>query len=829
MADDDDLYDAYFGDGADATAATSTAAGGASVDVAAQDAGVPEYLWEAMGLTPRASAAAGATAATAPPGPAGAIAPAALPAYLSHPTEAATAAPPSHVSVAAPPAPAGGTAATSSLPSSPPVPTTAPTDKAAHDVAVAAKFPRGSPEHLRNWHLLVATKAHEARIRAQEAYRAANAPLSATVEARLAHQLSLAWCDATEMAEADMQSEKDQARKMLETTLRTRTTNVIRDRAGSVSKETTLWGELFASIHEGEPTQNAKELDLRIATMCIAACDRASAAEAASGGSASADTTPDKPRGTAGAGSSPEEQGRPKSNSNAEDVRPVAPGGMPLHAPPATYQHLQFDEAELRPLLDAALRMRAVQVGDVDVFVVHTFGTSLSVFAAAFHELYTAEKRATWLPAQATKAAAAAWRLRSSSTRPRASSDYVRMEASGEAPPTVVSLARSQSSSDGGRAASLAAAASGVAQPTAAPLGTLAEGAATTASAGSGAPTAAVPTAASRDDALLAIEFLYNDANDFMARLMGAFIFRFPPLGGLPGRKLLRSVIGHATFTHLYDGIFALFKEAYAADDTTVDAALEKHSMALAEDLGVAPKFRLDGKYIDQLRAKEAARLARGGPDSPASPDASAAGGWGSDIAQQVARFKAKAADAAASGASSGSRGGRDGAAGSGSGAVADADTDTEAPLLVTGAADKFAHWRPPPGGVEPYQRAIDEFRTLPYHRSPAAKLDVLERTLAAAQECVYDYYAAALSRAEVGMLGGDELIPLFTLIVLRSGVRALTAEYEFIRKFLSPAERLGKGGYLAVALESALGFVVEYKPPAWKDVPQVDWLSGAT
>ena len=55
---------------------------------------------------------------------------------------------------------------------------------------------------------------------------------------------------------------------------------------------------------------------------------------------------------------------------------------------------------------------------------------------------------------------------------------------------------------------------------------------------------------------------------------------------------------------------------------------------------------------------------------------------------------------------------------------------------------------------------------------------------------------------------GGDELLPLFAYVVIRSGITFLWSESSFIETFINEKTAIEKGGYLLATLQTCLNLV---------------------
>ncbi|XP_008561775.1 PREDICTED: LOW QUALITY PROTEIN: VPS9 domain-containing protein 1 [Galeopterus variegatus] len=117
--------------------------------------------------------------------------------------------------------------------------------------------------------------------------------------------------------------------------------------------------------------------------------------------------------------------------------------------------------------------------------------------------------------------------------------------------------------------------------------------------------------------------------------------------------------------------------------------------------------------------------------------------------------------------------------------------------------------------GVYPYCTAAQELGLLVLESCPQKKLECIVRTLRVICVCAEDYCHAQEAVAEAGpqpgapaAIGADDLLPILSFVVLRSGLPQLVSECAALEEFIHEGYLIGEEGYCLTSLQSALSYV---------------------
>ncbi|XP_064375905.1 VPS9 domain-containing protein 1 [Dromaius novaehollandiae] len=115
-----------------------------------------------------------------------------------------------------------------------------------------------------------------------------------------------------------------------------------------------------------------------------------------------------------------------------------------------------------------------------------------------------------------------------------------------------------------------------------------------------------------------------------------------------------------------------------------------------------------------------------------------------------------------------------------------------------------------PAGGGPAYGCAVEELRLIPLETCPQRKLECIVRALRVICECAEEYCGARDSRppAAAAAIGADDLLPILSYVVLRSGLPQLAAECAALEEFIHEGYLIGEEGYCLTSLQSALSYV---------------------
>ncbi|CAO2609564.1 VPS9 domain-containing protein 1 [Lemmus lemmus] len=114
-----------------------------------------------------------------------------------------------------------------------------------------------------------------------------------------------------------------------------------------------------------------------------------------------------------------------------------------------------------------------------------------------------------------------------------------------------------------------------------------------------------------------------------------------------------------------------------------------------------------------------------------------------------------------------------------------------------------------------PYCTAAQELGLLVLESCPQKKLECIVRTLRVICMCAEDYCRAQEARPEAGpqppaaaISGADDLLPILSFVVLRSGLPQLVSECAALEEFIHEGYLIGEEGYCLTSLQSALSYV---------------------
>ncbi|XP_033613762.1 VPS9 domain-containing protein 1 isoform X2 [Fukomys damarensis] len=117
-------------------------------------------------------------------------------------------------------------------------------------------------------------------------------------------------------------------------------------------------------------------------------------------------------------------------------------------------------------------------------------------------------------------------------------------------------------------------------------------------------------------------------------------------------------------------------------------------------------------------------------------------------------------------------------------------------------------------GASYPYCSAAQELGLLVLESCPQKKLGCIVRTLRVICVCAEDYCRAqepmpeARPQAPAAAIGADDLLPILSFVVLRSGLPQLVSECAALEEFTHEGYLIGEEGYCLTSLQSALNYV---------------------
>ncbi|XP_060040958.1 VPS9 domain-containing protein 1 isoform X1 [Erinaceus europaeus] len=116
--------------------------------------------------------------------------------------------------------------------------------------------------------------------------------------------------------------------------------------------------------------------------------------------------------------------------------------------------------------------------------------------------------------------------------------------------------------------------------------------------------------------------------------------------------------------------------------------------------------------------------------------------------------------------------------------------------------------------GLYPYHAAVQELGLLVLESCPQKKLGCIVRALRVLCACAEEYFRAHEAVPEAGpqpsaaAIGADDLLPILSFVVLRSGLPQLVSECAALEEFIHEGYLIGEEGYCLTSLQSALSYV---------------------
>lgn len=109
---------------------------------------------------------------------------------------------------------------------------------------------------------------------------------------------------------------------------------------------------------------------------------------------------------------------------------------------------------------------------------------------------------------------------------------------------------------------------------------------------------------------------------------------------------------------------------------------------------------------------------------------------------------------------------------------------------------------------MPPYYLAIQTFKELPVLKTPEAKLKCVVKSARDLVKCVASFHSFFGRNPDKYPVGGDELLPIFTYVVIRSGVKNLISEATFMELFANDDQARGEMGYILATLQTVIAFL---------------------
>ncbi|XP_074695341.1 VPS9 domain-containing protein 1 isoform X1 [Strix aluco] len=112
----------------------------------------------------------------------------------------------------------------------------------------------------------------------------------------------------------------------------------------------------------------------------------------------------------------------------------------------------------------------------------------------------------------------------------------------------------------------------------------------------------------------------------------------------------------------------------------------------------------------------------------------------------------------------------------------------------------------PPAASCPAYGSAIEDLRLIPLETCPRRKLECIVRALRGICECAEEYCGVRSPAAAA--IGADDLLPILSYVVLRTGLPQLLSECAAMEEFIHEGYLIGEEGYCLTSLQSALSYV---------------------
>jgi len=110
---------------------------------------------------------------------------------------------------------------------------------------------------------------------------------------------------------------------------------------------------------------------------------------------------------------------------------------------------------------------------------------------------------------------------------------------------------------------------------------------------------------------------------------------------------------------------------------------------------------------------------------------------------------------------------------------------------------------------VDGYQLAIDEIKLITSYTCPLEKLECAVRTSKLIVVAVQTYWHLKDAEKDPPSIGCDDLLPLFSYVVLKSQLPQLVAECHAMEEFIHEGYLLGEEGYCLTTLHAAISYIL--------------------
>ncbi|XP_071670639.1 VPS9 domain-containing protein 1 isoform X6 [Patagioenas fasciata] len=111
--------------------------------------------------------------------------------------------------------------------------------------------------------------------------------------------------------------------------------------------------------------------------------------------------------------------------------------------------------------------------------------------------------------------------------------------------------------------------------------------------------------------------------------------------------------------------------------------------------------------------------------------------------------------------------------------------------------------------GCPAYGSTIEDLRLIPLETCPRRKLECIVRALRSICECAEEYCGAGDGQGPTSAaIGADDLLPILSYVVLRTGLPQLLSECAAMEEFIHEGYLIGEEGYCLTSLQSALSYL---------------------
>ncbi|XP_076989444.1 VPS9 domain-containing protein 1 isoform X1 [Tamandua tetradactyla] len=130
------------------------------------------------------------------------------------------------------------------------------------------------------------------------------------------------------------------------------------------------------------------------------------------------------------------------------------------------------------------------------------------------------------------------------------------------------------------------------------------------------------------------------------------------------------------------------------------------------------------------------------------------------------------------------------------------------APPAAIGVPPRLLPPDPEAQGACPFHSAAQELGLLVLESCPQKKLECIVRALRAICECAEGHCRDPEAGPQPAAIGADDLLPILSFVVLRSGLPQLVSECAALEDFIHEGYLIGEEGYCLTSLQSALSYV---------------------